>query len=245
MYVHPRTGQRVYSVTTITKGGIPKDLAKWSGKCAAQWVIDNREDLDSFPDAVLFNLIATAHERARDVAADKGTAIHDSAEGAVWGQGDGKSPGHMAQLKDFLAYSTLQPIYTEITVWNESQGYAGTLDLLAHDEQGDVYLIDYKTGNNVYPEHMVQREALARCRKIVWPDGSEEELPHIDVIGILHLRPKSWGWYPCYDIDAADRNWQCFLAAKEVSEWRRFHPNMVFGPLGRVTKTNWVEKLAS
>lgn len=247
MYVHPKKNQQVYSVTTILKGGIPKDLAKWSGKCSAQYVMDDWDEIkmmmDHGQEVEAFTLISTAHERVRDRAANKGDVVHDSAEALAQGKDDGKSPGHMAQLRDFLETSGLTPIYTELTVWNEIQGYAGTFDLLARDEQGDHYLIDYKTGNNVHPEHMVQLEALGRCQKIVWPDGSEEDLPHIDVIGVLHLRPKSWGWYPNYDLEAADRNWLCFLAAKDVSEWRRFHPDMVMGPLGRVTKTNWREKL--
>lgn len=250
-YLDPTTGEMVPSVTTILKA-IPKDLADWAAKQAAQWVVDNREDLDSFPDAVLFNLIATAHERTRDEASAKGDTVHNSAEAKVKGEDDGNSPKHMKQLDDFLRVSGFTPIRTELTLWNENEGYAGTADLLAKDRNGRMVLIDYKTGRSVWNEAAIQLEALARCDYILNVHGVREEFNYIHTVGVLHLRPQSWWWHPIQDVEVRQSNYEVFLACLSVYEamepiraWKSYHPNMIWGNLGRFNEANWPQRKAA
>lgn len=251
MYVHPATGEAVYSVTTIIDAGIQKDLANWAAKQAAQYAVDNWTDLHSMSSEEVFHLISTAHERARDEASVKGDAVHTSAEGFTQGTNDGKSPKHMVQLKRFLDVSQFKMVHQEVTLWNRKEEYAGTADWIAQDRNGRFVLGDYKTGRGIWPEMAVQLEALAMCEFIITPDGQELEMPEIHTVGVLHLRPLSWWWHPIQDGYARFRNWKAFSAARKVHEdlepirnWKKLHPNMVWGNLGRFNEANWPVKAA-
>lgn len=239
MYVHPLTGEAVYSVTTIIEQGIPKKLDDWAGKQAAKYAVQNWHELTLKPEIERLRLIAQAHERVRKEAADKGDTVHNSAEAKVKGEPDDNSPGHMKQLDNFFIVSQLTPLYTEVSVWNRTIGYAGTADLVAQDQQGRYILIDYKTGRGIWPEMAVQLEALARAEFIIEPSGEEIPLPPIAEVGVLHLRPRSWWYYPIRNDEAAERNWSAFLGAQQVSSWRRLHPNLVWGGDDRYNAATW------
>ncbi|MEU8317132.1 hypothetical protein AB0C33_02080 [Nonomuraea sp. NPDC048881] len=234
----------MYSVTTILDRGIPKHLSDWAAKQAAAFAVEHWEDLSSASEDMRFELISTAHQRARDVAADKGDIVHTSAENHLKGTPDGSSPKHIRQLEAFLKTAGLTPVHTEVTVWNRTIGYAGTADLIAIDKKSRHYLIDYKTGKGIWPEHAVQVEALARGEFIIHDDGGEEDMPFINEVGILHLRPQSWWFHPVVGDDAPQRNWSTFLGAKDIADWKRFHPSMVWGTTDRYNQANWEQYAA-
>ncbi len=91
----------------------------------------------------------------------------------------------------------------EATVFNTAQAYAGTLDAIAVIPRlddalpglglGEVPLvIDYKSGNRLYPEVAIQLSAYARGEFVGLPDGvTEAPLPEVSPeYGLaLHLRP--------------------------------------------------------
>lgn len=239
MYVHPITGEAVYSVTTIIDRGIPKELADWAARQAAKYAVEHWHELTLKPEAERIRLISQAHERARLKAAGRGDVIHASAEAQVKGTPDGKSPHHMGQLEDFFKVSGYRPAYTEVTVWHRTMEYAGTADLIVLDRTDRHILIDYKTGRGIWPEMAVQVEALARAEFIITEKGEEIPLPHIEEVGVLHLRPKSWWYHPVTGEDAAERNWSAFLGAKQISDWRRLHPDLVWGSKQRYNASNW------
>jgi hypothetical protein len=77
---------------------------------------------------------------------------------------------------------------------------------------------DVKTGRNLYPEVGLQLSALANADFIIREDGSEEDIPPIDCMAALHIRPRSW------NLNYVNRTEECFdafLAAKAVMEWQR------------------------
>ena len=239
-YRHPITRREWYSVTTIIDGGVPKpNLAEGAAKKTARYVLDHWDSLEDLPTEVAYDEIMANWNREWVEAATKGDEVHESAEAYALGKPDGKSPRHMRQLEDFFKVSGSTPLYTEVTIVNESVGYAGTADLIATDDLGRHILIDYKSGKNIYPEACLQVEALARGEYILRDDGREEPLPDISYTGILHLRPLSWWFHLNTDYATSERNWKAFSAAKEVSDWRRMHPVMVFGPLPKMNRSNW------
>jgi hypothetical protein len=239
-YVHPVTDEEVYSVTTIINGGIPKKLEDWAAREAAKYAVQNWHELTLKPEIERLALISRAHERTRQVAADKGDEVHDSAENYTKGQPDGKSLKHMTQLKNFFEVTGFEPMFQEVSIWNRSIGYAGTADLIAFDHKRDmIVLIDYKTGRGIWPEMAIQVEALARGEFIIEPDGTEIPMPCVDEVGVLHLRPQSWWYHPVTTPEATERNWSAFLGAKQVSDWKRWHPDMIWGTTDRYNAYNW------
>ena len=101
---------------------------------------------------------SNAAEQFRDAAAARGDRVHNYCEQVALRVLD--RPHQLAESKDALAENgegdfalrfdawwqeyNVQPLAPEITVWNESLGYAGTLDLVA-TIGGKLCIIDYKT----------------------------------------------------------------------------------------------------
>jgi hypothetical protein len=245
MYVHPVTGEAVFSVTTIIGNGIPKPgLPDWYAKQAVNYLADAVEGSAGYFEDLPFDRRAEIYmeaerypETLRDEKAAKGDRIHEELEAYT---GDPKGDPHLIQWESFLKTSGYTIIEREVTLWNRIHGYAGTADWLAVDPNGEYVLGDTKTGNRVYPDHGIQVEALCRCDTILREDGQEEYFEEYLTGGILHLKPKSWWWYPLADADVQDRNWNAFLAAKTISDWRACHPSMTLGDT-KWNKDNWGE----
>lgn len=162
MYARSTSGlPEVPSITTVI-GMEAMDLTGWAGYMAAQAVIND----DRLPQAIAsqaqLRTIARdavdASSRHRDAAAARGDRVHNYAEQVAL-----RAMGHPHQVKEtreILAefnesafadrfdewWETyqVQPLEAEITVWNQTVGYAGTLDLVAKIG-GRTCLIDYKT----------------------------------------------------------------------------------------------------
>jgi hypothetical protein len=237
VYVHPVTGEEVPSVTTIISGGVPKPaLTPWAAKMAAEYAVANWETLGGLSDAERIDLIKGAHRRRTETASDLGTAVHDAADHWVRSEAMPKwEPGvepFMEQFCEFLAAREPEFLMTEVTVWNRTHGYAGTFDWLALIN-GKVTLGDHKTGKNVYPEVGLQLSALSHAEFILRRDGTEEPLPAIDLLGALHLRPRSWALIP---VGNPEECWQAFLAAKVITDWsRKVAPAVLGARLREVT----------
>ena len=52
---------------------------------------------------------------------------------------------------------------TEYPVWHPSRAYAGTIDLVARDADGQLVVVDWKRSNGLYPEHGYQVAAYAEA----------------------------------------------------------------------------------
>lgn len=148
-YVHPTTGERFISVTTVL-GYIAKfGLTDWSARLAAEaaferlpWLVrcsraascNSAKTSDACGScrecAILW--LANRHNEVRDEAADKGSKVHDAAEQLeLFGEGatvDADIAGHVDWYRRWR--SLYRPVYeaTEMTVISRKWGYAGTLD---------------------------------------------------------------------------------------------------------------------
>lgn len=230
VYTHPLTGETVPSVTTVIGVLNKPALVPWAAKMAAEYADKQWAVLSELSSVERIDLIKRAHSRRSGSAADLGTAVHDAVD--AWctdrpmpSWAEGVAP-FMDQFVDFLEQRKPTFLRNEITVWNRTEGYAGTFDWIA-DINGKTTLGDTKTGSGVYGEVALQLTALARAEFILHPDGTEEPLPAIDLMGVLHLRPKSWALVP---VECSDASWDAFRAAITLRRWKLETEPNVLGP---------------
>ena len=152
---------QVPSITTVI-GRESLDLGGWYGYSAAQALASDPQLPDALRDSrrrrALVNHAAKAAERHRDRAAERGDRVHSYCEQlALRAMGldhevsaareslaaNGESRFADSADQWWQLYRP-EPLAAEITVWNSTVGYAGTLDLVARIG-GKVCLIDYKT----------------------------------------------------------------------------------------------------
>lgn len=162
MYSRSLTGlPEVPSITTVI-GQQHLDLTGWASHMATSTLIADHRLAEAVGSPVKLKTLARqcndAAERFRDEAAARGDRVHNYAEQvALRALG---MPHTMAEARDALVQHNesnyadrfdewwhnyqVKPLAAEITVWNHTVGYAGTLDLVA-EIGGKLCLIDYKT----------------------------------------------------------------------------------------------------
>jgi hypothetical protein len=119
-------------------------------------------------------------EAIKAAAGDKGSKVHEAISAILAGQEvriDSKflnrSTDQLEELtfeeveciKSFIDWKAtlknFEPIAWDVVVFSEQYGYAGTIDLIARVD-GDLYIIDFKTSQNVWPEYEMQVSAYRR-----------------------------------------------------------------------------------
>lgn len=219
-------GKDYVSVTQILSALNKPALPRWAAKSSAEFVVQNfavvSDLISRGQTAAAVDLIKGSPWRARDKAADLGTAVHHLVEDYCVGNyleptaDDERSP-FLDAFIDWL--NTFQPKIeeSEVTVFNQTTGpYAGTLDLIA-SIGGLRWLIDVKTGKGVYPEHGLQIAAYSRGEFIGRRDGSEGIMPIIDRGAVLHLRP---GHYEFRPVDIGEESFTSFRYILEAYRWQ-------------------------
>lgn len=106
-------------------------------------------------------------ESLKESAGERGSRIHLAIAQLVAGgtiTPDVKYDGVELGVDEYAAvmsfrdwFETTRPevLGSEYIVWNEDVGYAGTVDLKCKIN-GEVWIIDIKTGQNIWPEHELQ-----------------------------------------------------------------------------------------
>ncbi|GAB3619326.1 hypothetical protein GCM10027417_05860 [Glutamicibacter endophyticus] len=151
----------VPSITTVMSVAAP-DLSGWAGYLAATTLSEDSRLPEALqtPGAVrpLVREAASAAERFRDAAAERGDRLHNYAEAwALRALGQAheleaaraklEDHGELANAAHFEAWWRdygVEPVAAEVTIWNATLGYAGTIDLVARIG-GRLCLVDYKT----------------------------------------------------------------------------------------------------
>lgn len=219
-YRHPRTGEEVPSVTTVIKNGFFKPaLTTWAARKAAEYAVANWQELGHLPVAEKVDRIRFAHERIAGDAGAKGDAVHEAIDAWQKGEAHEAPRGVGSSLNQFIDFVfTERPVFleTEVTLWSRTHQYAGTCDWIA-EIGGKIILGDNKTGKGVYPETAVQLAALAGCDFIIREDGTEEEIPALEELVALHIRPRSWRVIP---VARREECFAAFLNARALLNWR-------------------------
>lgn len=162
MYARTVGGELLVPSITTVIGQQANDLSGWHGYMAAKAALEDQRSYRASSSAGLkFAVIrdaAAASERYRDAAAARGDRVHNYAEQValramglpheVEGYRENLiAHGEQAYADRFDEWWELyqpKPLATEVTIWNETVGYAGTLDLVA-EIAGHTCIIDYKT----------------------------------------------------------------------------------------------------
>jgi hypothetical protein len=193
------------SVTTILSVIGKPALIAWSGKVEREMVTSASlalyRDVHGTPkmsDIAYLNTLATrlgkerAHSKELAKAGDIGSQTHALIE---WNLRASlmQQPGPCPHVTDkatwaFMAWEdwkksvNLKPIWIEQTVWSDTHGYAGTMDLLA-EVNGKLTVVDWKTGKAIYPEAFLQNAAYRHALR---------EMGHGDPVqGIIVRLPKN------------------------------------------------------
>lgn len=246
------TPPEVPSITTVI-GQEAKDLTGWAGHMAATELInDVRLSGAVGSPGELRNLArqaSSAAARFRDTAAARGDRVHHYAEQvALSALGAPADPdtaraalaehqetGFADRFDQWWQDFGVKPLAAEVTVWNRTVGYAGTLDLIA-EIGGRTCILDFKTkgvGRNgrakpVQDSVVMQLVAGMRAEEVLsdaasgtwepWPHrGDEGREPVLIAVGISEAEV-----VPVQaDPTCLRTHWRKFWALRQVWEHSR------------------------
>ena len=182
--------------------------------------------------------LRAAHEEERDRAASRGTAVHQAAEAGIAPEDvtDYEDPDSGAiiaadeirpKLRQYLAWleqSGAEVLLKERQVWNLELGYAGSFDLLCRFPNGELWIVDLKTGSHTYSDHVLQQIAYLMAEFIGQDDTVDETatalLHQVAGVAILHLRDDGWEFIrPVIDAEA----WAAFRGLLAFATWTAAH----------------------
>lgn len=212
-------GRRYVSVTNVLKSLAKPALTNWAARTAAQAIFDDPYEVDTVNKAV------SAIYKTRDRAGQRGSDAHAYAERVAK-----EYPEKHHDLGDLVGgpgfavlsfFDTMKPkaIFTEVNLYNDTHGYAGTADLIAKIAD-KTWLVDYKTSKAVYPEMGLQLAAYANAEFYLsafdygLEDDAPLDIPQIDATAVVLLRPDGhFTWTPL------EGDFEVFLSLKKVWEW--------------------------
>lgn len=213
-------GTRVPSVTSILNDGVPKpQLISWAARTVAEVAVNRWDELAAWPLTERLNLLRSAHRTQRDTAATRGTDLHSVYEALVLGHDAEIAPEHVQAAELFVKLTdrlNIQPVMVERPIASRRWRYAGTPDLIADLADGKRWLLDLKTGTGVYDSHVLQVAAYRHADFYLDADGTEQPMPEVDAVGIIHLTPDA---VKLIEVDAGERAFQTFLHAMHVADW--------------------------
>lgn len=223
-HVYDFDGTRVPGVTTIIGNALPKHaLPGWYAKIAAQWAADHRDLWDALgPDAWVRQATAAPRDAANR-AAERGRHVHTHALELLAGETPDVSDEALPfveQAAKFLDDWEAKELLAERPCANSQYRYCGTFDLIARLRDGNVWLLDYKTGSGPWNSHALQAAAYAACDIVQLDDDHDAPMPKIDRCGFVMLREDHYYliplkadparlvayFYRCIDIAAFHKN---------------------------------------
>lgn len=216
-------GEDADGVTNVLSEGVPKPaLIGWAFNVARDYVTDHWDELTQLPRSQRIKLIDKARYASRDAAANKGTAIHNTAVLLQAGQEvdvPEEIAGHVDSYLKFAEEWKPREHLVEVVVLNRRYRYMGTLDLVATLKDGKRWLLDWKsTQSGVRPENALQLAAYRNAESYIGPDGGESPMLPVDRCGVVWLRADGYDLVP---VEAGPEMFRAFLYAQEVARWRQ------------------------
>lgn len=234
-YRKVETGEKVPSVTSAKDGGLPKPgLMKWQAEETAAYAVDHWDELAKLPPVERYRAIKKAPYLAMNRAAARGSTVHKFAERILAGETvtvPDPLIGYVRSAAAFIQEFDLQVVHSEVVVHSADEAdHAGKLDVLGsvllpdlpeyeqyeRDEDGRVpVIVDWKTSaSGVFGEVAYQLAAYRHSRWMVLADGTQIEMPWVQLTIAVHLTPEG---YTAWAMETGDDVYQDFLFIKEVS----------------------------
>lgn len=203
--------RRIPGVTTLLGDGLPKPaLINWAANTTAEYAVDHWDALSDETPSRKLEILKKARYEVSDAAKNCGTEVHALAERLVNGeQIDVPEPltGHVDAYCRFLDEWEPQPLLVEVVVYHLAHGWAGTLDLIARLADERTWLLDIKTSKRVYADTAYQLAAYAHAQAYLDAHGQPQPLPHIDAVGVVHVRSDGYDLVP---LDAGAATYKLF-----------------------------------
>jgi len=141
--------------------------------------------------------LRSAATEERDAAAELGTLVHDLAvKRTPLAQVDPDARPFLAQFYDWLDVSKVHIIAVEQQVFNLDIGYAGTFDFLCEFPNGDIAVVDLKTGRGTYSDHALQLVSYALAEFVGFDNVVDvpltRALHRANTMALLHLSETEW-----------------------------------------------------
>jgi len=145
-------------------------LVPWAVGLAVDYLAEHHEALIAGHGREVYEAARQAADAARDLAADRGTQVHAIVEKHLRGEdisgdvvgADVLVQNGVAAAVEWLAGIGFAPLGIEVAVGSEAEMVAGTLDAVGVTGDGEVALLDWKTGKAVYDTHIAQAATYAR-----------------------------------------------------------------------------------
>jgi hypothetical protein len=195
-------GNKIPGVTTV-KGILDKPgLVKWAASTAADSVVNDWDVLVGMTPTERAAHVKTAHDRARNKAAVRGTRVHAVAERLLLGEAIDSAdvPAEIRGMAESVARLMdaweMEPVITESPVAHSEWLYAGTLDAVVTSPRLGNLLIDYKTRDDGRPPYSDVSLQLAAYR---YADLRLREIPQVGPRG--GKKPSLWVEEPMVDVD--------------------------------------------
>ena len=239
-YRNPGKFDGEYAFLSITHvvGALHKELTWWAAGLTAEEVLDRPQNWSSKPRQAAYQYLRSLHHQVMRAAGERGTAVHEAIEAAMQGKDISdlaKTDPYVNGALKYLNEVKPQPLVTEASVYSDSLQVAGTLDfngtLGAYPETG-ICTVDYKTGNNIWPDHAIQLAGYGPIAEYrLDDDGKEHEWQPPQTNLIVHIQPDSYSVHPVL-VEEPER--RAFLACLELRRWQDRKP------IGKALETSWL-----
>ena len=218
------------SVTSMRKVlGLPFTLHRWVIKQTLEGIQKNPDSIVPLPGENPANVrtrLVKQGEAPRDVAAEKGTAVHGYiADNVPLSEVPVELRPYVEAYAKAVIELGIKPILVERTVVNDRYGYAGSFDMLAkvREHNNETVIVDLKTGKGAYAEYALQVYAYLKGEAVMNGEKVDEKatkaLRKATGAAILHINPELPNGYEYHRIRIDSALDLGFRALGTLSQW--------------------------
>jgi hypothetical protein len=214
------------SVTSLRRiVGIPFTLHNWIVTQHIEGAIDVLPHMEGAAIDDAKKAVRKAGSAKRDRAADLGIRVHAStAAGMVPSMAPPDEAPYLAQYQHWIATERPTLLLSERQVFNLRLGYGGSFDLLILDRHGRYVLVDIKTGDGLYLDHVLQLLGYTLADHV----GEDDVIDHaatallmqVEAIALLKLSPTGWEYV---EVEADERAQRAFRSMCHLAHWLDDH----------------------